>query len=81
MGEETTRIPLYQFKLSHFDEFERMCGVKSKVRKEEKSSQKRRREDVDEKVIFETKRYRLSTFRKVKKPKVTEKKSKGCAIF
>ena len=81
MGEEITRIPPYQFKLNHYDEFERVCGVKSKRREEKRSSQKREREDVDEKVIFETKRYRLSTFRKAEKPKVTEKKSKGCVIF
>ena len=57
-----------------------MCGVKTKAGKDEKRSQKRGREEFDETVIFETKRYRLSTFRKAIKPNV-EKKSKGCVIF
>ena len=28
LSSESLKIPFYQFKLSHFDEYERVCGVK-----------------------------------------------------
>lgn len=28
VNSDSLKIPFYQFKLSHFDEYERICGVK-----------------------------------------------------